>query len=152
MKLNRRDLAVTAAAAYGALALLGSIPAFADAADEKAVKDKVEALRMAILKADKAQLEALTDEHLSYSHSDGRIEDKAKFINGVMTRKAVVKSIEFPEMTIQIVGPNAVVRHLYVSESELDGKPSNVRIGALQVWQKQGSDWKLLARAGIKLG
>jgi hypothetical protein len=116
------------------------------------VKDNVEALRMALLKADKAKLEALTADQLSYSHSDGRVEDKAQFINGVMTRKAVVKSIEWPEMTIQIVLPNAIVRHLYVSESELDGKTNNVRIGALQVWQKQGNDWKLLARAGIKLG
>ena len=152
MTLSRRDLAIAGTVAFGALALLGPSIALADAADEKAVKDKVEALRVALLKGDKAQLEALTDEHLSYSHSDGRVEDKAKFINGVVTRKAVVKSIDWPEMTIQIVGPNAVVRHLYVSESELDGKPQNVRIGALQVWQKQGNEWKLLARAGIKLG
>src|SRR3954447_17596967 len=148
MKLTRRDLAAAGALAVGASALLGGRRAFAETADDKAVKDNVEALRMALLDADKAKLEALTADQLSYSHSDGRVEDKAKFINGVMTRKAVVKSLEWPEMTIQIVGPNAIVRHLYVSESELDGKTNNVRIGALQVWQKQGNDWKLLARAG----
>jgi len=105
-----------------------------------------------MLKADKAKLEALCADQLSYSHSDGRVENKTQVINGVMTRKAVVKSIDWPEMTVAVVGPNAIVRHLYVSESELDGKPQSVRIGALQVWQKQGNDWKLLARAGIKLG
>jgi hypothetical protein len=151
MKLSRRDVAAAGALALGVSALLGSSSAKADSPDMM-VKDNVEALRMALLNADKAKLEALTADQLSYSHSDGRVEDKAKFINGVMTRKAVVKSIEWPEMTIQIVLPNAIVRHLYVSESELDGKTNNVRIGALQVWQKQGNDWKLLARAGIKLG
>jgi cation diffusion facilitator CzcD-associated flavoprotein CzcO len=45
-----------------------------------------------------------------------------------------------------------IVRHLYVSESELDGKTTNTKIGVLQVWQKQDASWKLLARAGIRLG
>jgi ketosteroid isomerase-like protein len=50
-----------------------------------------------------------------------------------------------------IVGSSAVARHLYVSESELDGKPNSTKIGALQVWQKQDGSWKLLARQGYKL-
>jgi ketosteroid isomerase-like protein len=44
------------------------------------------------------------------------------------------------------------VRHLWVSESELDGKVTNTKIGVLQVWQKQDSGgWKLLARASFRL-
>jgi ketosteroid isomerase-like protein len=50
-----------------------------------------------------------------------------------------------------VVGDAAVVRHLYESESETDGKTANVKIGALQVWQKGGGNWKLLARQGYKL-
>src|SRR6266851_3002756 len=74
------------------------------------------------LKQDKAKMEALTAEQLSYSHSDARLEDKAKFIDGTMTRKATFKALEWPELTVRVVGNNAVVRHLWVSESELDGK------------------------------
>jgi ketosteroid isomerase-like protein len=43
------------------------------------------------------------------------------------------------------------VRHLWESESETDGKPASVRIGVLQVWQKQDGNWKLLARQGYSL-
>jgi ketosteroid isomerase-like protein len=68
-----------------------------------------------------------------------------------MNRKAVIKSIEFPELKVAVVGNNAVARHLYVSESEMDGKPNSVKIGVLQVWQKQDGNWKLLARQGYKL-
>src|SRR5258705_8711388 len=93
----------------------------------------------------------LTAEQLSYSHSDARLEDKAKFINAIMTRKAVFKSLDFPDLTVAIVGNNAIVRHLWVSESELDGKVTNTKIGVLQVWLKQDSSWKLLARASFKL-
>jgi len=73
-------------------------------------------------------------------------------IEGMMGRKSTIKSLEWPEMTVAIVGNNGIVRHLYVSESELDGKTTNTKIGVLQVWQKQDSGWKLLARAGIRLG
>ena len=126
-------------------------PSLADSADAAAVDKAVEGLRKALLEADKSQLEKLTAEQLSYGHSSGRVESKAQFIDGVMTRKAIVKSISFPEVTVAVVGDASIVRHLYESESETDGKASSVKIGALQVWQNQDGTWKLLARQGFKL-
>ena len=149
MKLTRRDLAAAGVFAVSAASLM--VPAMAATDDEEAVRQAVEALRKAILTQDKAKLETLAAGQLSYSHSDARLEDKAKFINSIMTRKAVVKSIDFPDLTVAIVGNNAIVRHLWVSESELDGKVTNTKIGVLQVWQKQDSSWKLLARAAFRL-
>jgi sulfur carrier protein ThiS len=101
--------------------------------------------------AEKGQLEKLTTEQLSYGHSDGRVQDKAQFIDGVVTRKALVKSLTFPQLTVAVAGNAAVVRHVYESESETDGKTTTVKIGALQVWQKRDGNWKLLARQGYKL-
>jgi hypothetical protein len=149
MKLSRRHLAAAGALALSAPILIRSV--HAQSADEATVKKAVEELRMAWFKQDKAKLESLTAEQLSYSHSDARLEDKAKFIDGAMTRKATFKSLEWPELTVEIVGNNAVVRHLWVSESELDGKVTNTKIGVLQVWQKQDGGWKLLARASWRL-
>ncbi len=149
MELSRRHLAAMGMLALGATSLVGT--ARAEGSDDTAVKKGVEELRVAILKQDKAKLDALTAAQLSYSHSDARVQNKAEFIDGVMTRKATVKSIEFPDLTVAMAGPNANMRHLYVSESELDGKTNHVKIGVLQVWQKQGSDWKLLARAAFRL-
>jgi len=151
MEITRRNLAPAGALAIGAASLLQSGTAMADSADATAVDKAVEALRKALLEADKSQLEKLTAEQLSYGHSSGRVESKAQFINGVMTRKAIYKSITFPEVTVAVVGDASIVRHLYESESETDGKPSSVKIGALQVWQKQDGTWKLLARQGFRL-
>jgi ketosteroid isomerase-like protein len=123
----------------------------ADAGDEAAVKDSVEALRKALLAADKAQLEQLAAAQLSYGHSSGKVQNKAEFVDGVMTRKGVVKSLDFPDLTVAVAGDAAIARHLYVSESETDGKPNNVRIGVLAVFQKQDGGWKLLARQAYKL-
>ena len=151
MHVSRRDLAVAGALALGASGLLHGPVALAEAGDEAAVKQSVEVLREALLKADKPQLERLTADQLSYGHSDGRVQDKAEFINGVMTRKATVKSLSFPDLKISMAGDAAIARHLYESESETDGKTNNVKIGVLSVWQKQGGNWKLLARQGYKL-
>jgi hypothetical protein len=130
MNLTRRDLAAAGVFALSATTLI--VPAMA-ATDDETVKQAVEALRKAILTQDKATLETLAAEQLSYSHSDTHLEDKVKFINTIMTRKAVLKSLDFPELTVAIVGNNAIVRHLWVSESELDGKVTNTKIGVLQV-------------------
>jgi ketosteroid isomerase-like protein len=151
MQITRRDLTVAGALALSVPTLLFGSPALADAGDEAAVKQNVEALREALLKADKAQLERLTADQLSYGHSDGRVQNKPEFIDGVMTRKARVKSINFPDLKIAVAGDAAIARHLYESESEMEGKTTNTRIGALEVWQKQGGNWKLLARQAYKL-
>jgi ketosteroid isomerase-like protein len=151
MHVTRRHLAVVGALAFSVPSLFFSSSALAETDDEAAVRQNVEALREALLKADKAQLERLTADQLSYGHSDGRVQNKPEFIDGVMTRKATVKSINFPDLKIAVAGDSAIARHIYESESETDGKPNNVRIGALQVWQKQGGNWKLLARQGYKL-
>ena len=151
MQMTRRDLAVAGALALGVPSLLFGSPAFAEAGDEAAVRQNVEALREALLKADKAQLARLTADQLSYGHSDGRVQNKPEFLDGVMTRKATVKSINFPDLKIEVAGDAAIARHLYESESEMDGKTTNTKIGTLELWQKQGGNWKLLARQGYKL-
>jgi ketosteroid isomerase-like protein len=150
MEVSRRNLAVAGVVAFGAARLIG--PALAQSGDEAAVKHAVEEMRSAYLKKDKAQLDAMTAPQLSYSHSDGRIQDKAEFIKGVMDRKADVKSLEYPDLTIHITGDVAIVRHLWVSESELEGKTTHTKIGVMQVWHKQSGDgWKLLARSSYRL-
>jgi hypothetical protein len=152
MNISRRELAVGTALVVGAsgLVLRGS-SADADAGEEAAVSQNVETLRRALLEGDKAALDRVSSAQLSYGHSNGRVQNKAEFIDGVMTRKQVVKSLTFPELKVAVVGNAAIARHLYLSDSELDGKMTMTKIGALQIWQKQDGAWKLLARQGFKL-
>jgi ketosteroid isomerase-like protein len=149
MKLTRRNLAAAGALALGASTLIR--PALAAATDEAAVTQAVEALRKATLTQDKAQLETLAADQVSYGHSSGVVQNKAELIDGVMTRKGTVKSIDFPELKVSVVGNAAIARHLWISEGETDGKPITTKIGVVQVWQKQDGGWKLLARQGYKL-
>jgi hypothetical protein len=150
MRITRRYLTVAGALALGGVGLWRSSSAVAASADEAAVAQAVEALRKAFFEQDKTQLEALCAEELSYGHSDGRVENKAQFINGVMMRKAILKSLTLSDHAITVVGTTAIARHTWASESETDGKPTSTKIGVLQVWQKQGGTWKLLARQSVR--
>ena len=151
MNVTRRDVVVAGALTLGASGALLGRSASAQGSDEAAVNEGVEVLRKGILEKDRAKLAQVTAEQISYGHSDGRVETKDEFIKAVLARKAVVKSLAFPELKVSVVGQSAVVRHTYLAESELDGKATTTRIGALQVWQKQDGAWKLLARQGFRL-
>jgi len=151
MNVSRRDVVVAGAIALGASGLVLGGSVGAEAGDEESVAQSVEILRKALLEADKAKLDQVASPQISYGHSDGRVQNKEQFINGVMTRKQTVKSLDFPELKVAVVGNAAIARHIYLSQSELDGKPTTTRIGALQVWQKQDGGWKLLARQGFRL-
>ena len=150
MSITRRHLVAASALALGGVGLLRSSSAVAGSAEEAAVAQAVEALRQATFGQEKPRLEVLCAEQLSYGHSDGRVENKAQFIDGVMTRKAIVKSLVLSDHTIAVVGTNAIARHKWASESETDGKLTSTKIGVLQVWLKQDGTWKLLARQAVR--
>lgn len=149
MKIDRRHLALPALA----IGLLGVVPALATPADEEAVKKNVEAFRKAQIAADAKALEALTAAELSYSHSDGRVEDKATFVKNATAGKSKILALEWKDPTIRVVGDAAIVRFHWVGESESvpDAKKSSTNLHVLMNWQKQGADWKLLTRASTKL-
>jgi ketosteroid isomerase-like protein len=149
--IGRRRLAAVALLATGTSALAVA-SARADEADVAAVTAAVAALTKAMLTADKGQLEALTADQLSYGHSGGVIQDKADFVKVIAEKKTVYKSIELSKQTVAVAGNDAIVRHAWESESGSgDGKWTVSKIGVLQVWQKQGANWRLLARQAFKV-
>ena len=149
MNIDRRQLALPALA----IGLLGVTPVFAASADEDAVAKSVEAFRAAQVAADAKAFDALCAAELSYSHSDGRVEDKAAFIANATNGKSKFVSLKYEDPKVRVVGPAAIVRFHWLGEAEAvaDGKKSSTNLHILMNWQKQGSDWKLLSRAATKL-
>ena len=154
MNIDRREL-ILPAFALGLLSVipLSLVPALAASADDEAVAEKVEAFRTAQFTSDAKALDALCAAELSYSHSDGRVEDKATFIANATNGKSKFLSLEYQDSKIRVVGPAAIVRFHWVGEQEAvaDGKKSATNLHILMNWQKQGADWKLLSRAATKL-
>jgi hypothetical protein len=153
MNLQRRRVAQAgAAAALLGVAASASRPARAQSADQRAVAEAVEALTKAMIDVDRAKLEALSADQLSYGHSAGRIENKKEFVDYLVSRASAFRRIDLSDQTISLVDNEAIVRHLMTGETiSPAGQVTPVRIGVLQVWQKQGSDWRLLARQAYRL-
>ena len=125
--------------------------ATATSQDEQAVTNVVEFLRQAMLNANKADLEKISHDNLIYAHSGGRVENKAQFVDNIVTKGTEFKTLFFKDLAIQITDDVAVVRH--VSESDLisRGKPNTVNLGVMLVFKKMANDWKLLARQAFAL-
>src|SRR3954468_466224 len=119
---------------------LGAKAAQELSADEEAVAKRVEAFRSAQVAADAKAFDELCAAELSYSHSDGRVEDKDTFVKNATAGKSKVLSLEYKDPWIRVVGDVAIVRFHWLGESETvpDGKKSSTNLHILMNWQKQG--------------
>lgn len=131
------------------LALHGYIQAQSN--DEKQLMASIESLRKAMLDPDRSKLESITASNLTYGHSAGKMENRAEFIEALVSGASDFTSINLTDQKIYLSGNTAVVRHTLSGSNNDGGKPGTVKLGVMTVWQKQQGKWKLLARQAIKL-
>lgn len=124
---------------------------FAQSKKEKAVADAVEKLRVAMIDANKTDLENSVADQLSYGHSGGHIDDKKEFVEKIVSGKSDFVTLDLTEQTIAISGKTAIVRHILSAKTNDGGKPGEVHLRILMIWQKQKGGWKLLARQAVKM-
>jgi ketosteroid isomerase-like protein len=117
---------------------------------EVAVQDAVKQLVAAMISGERAELEAVASEHLSYGHSGGHVEGKAEFVEKIASGKSDFVTIDISEQTIDIIGKTAVVRHMFNATTNDGGKPGTVKLKVLLIFQKENGAWKLLARQAVK--
>lgn len=121
-----------------------------DAQAKKDVEARVELLRTAMIDADAKKLKELTATELNYGHSGGHVDDQAAFIEKLVSGNSDFVTIELKDQTIQLVKDIAIVRHTLIATTNDRGKPGDVDIGVMLIWQKQNGTWKLLARQAFK--
>ncbi|KQP47554.1 nuclear transport factor 2 family protein [Pseudorhodoferax sp. Leaf274] len=143
-----RKLCLVAAAAAILSGCAGMPAGTAD--DTAAVAAAAEKLRIAMVDPTREALSALVADDLSYGHSGGKVDTKASFIADLLDAKSDFVTIAISEQTVKVVGDAAIVRHTLVADTNDSGKPGKVNIKILHVWQKQGGQWKLLARQAVR--
>lgn len=119
--------------------------------DVTAIASRMEIMRKAMLKPDKRILEDIAADVLTYGHSTGLIEDKASFIEDLVSGKTVFTEVNFLEQTIKVSGNTAWVRNHMTGATNNNNVPAKVDIIVMLVWQKQHGVWKLFARQAAKL-
>jgi ketosteroid isomerase-like protein len=124
---------------------------YAQSKDEAAITSAVETLRKAMVDADKKALEDISAPELSYGHSSGLVEDKAAFVENIVSGKSDFVTITLTDQTIKVVDNTAIVRHKFTADTNNGGTPGKVTLAMLLIWQKQKGEWKLLARQAARL-
>lgn len=115
------------------------------------VEQAVEQLRLALLSGERQALEKIAADGLSYGHSSGKIEDKAAFVEQMVSGRSDFEAITLSDQTIAVSGNTAIVRHILSASTRDAGKaPGSLRLAVLLVWVKEQGAWKLLARQAVK--
>jgi ketosteroid isomerase-like protein len=128
-----------------------SILTLAQSKDEKAVAAAVERLRVAMVDGNKTALENLVMDQLSYGHSSGHIDNKTEFVEKLVSGASDFVTIDLSGQTISVSDKTAIVRHKLDAKTNDGGKPAEVHLLVLLVWEKKHGHWKLLARQAVKV-
>ena len=130
---------------------LAIVTANAQSKDETAVAAAVEKLRKAMIDGNRQDLESIASDKLSYGHSSGLVESKSEFVEKIASGKSDFVTIDLPDQTISVSGKTAIVRHKLNATTNDGGKPGEVHLQVLLIFQKDQKQWKLLARQAVKL-
>ncbi|WP_214070836.1 nuclear transport factor 2 family protein [Mucilaginibacter sp. dw_454] len=128
-----------------------TVSLFAQSSDERAVAGQVEALRKAMIAGDKAVLNDVLADQLSYGQFFGPVNNKGQFIDALVSGQIAFTRIDLKDQRIVVDGNTAVVRHKFIADTNDKGKINNITIGVMQVWKKINNKWQLYARQGYKL-
>ena len=128
----------------GAITLLG-----ADASpDVRQVMSAMESMKKAMLTRDGAALGKLLSDDLMYTHSAGKVESKADFVESIASGKSIVEKLEYTDPVIRVYGNTAIWRgrvDLWHSATNI------VHMDVLHVWVRTPGGWKMVARQATKL-
>jgi hypothetical protein len=115
------------------------------------VESSIANLNAAMISKDKAGLEKLTAEELSFGHSTGVVENKSEFVQNVLSGPTTFYKIDISNQSINPADNFAIVRNISTISGSTKGQPLEIKIGVLMIWKKDRGVWKLLARQGFKL-
>jgi ketosteroid isomerase-like protein len=118
-------------------------------AEEKAVAAAVAAFNQAAKAGDAAKLGELLSEDLVYSHSSGKSETKKECIAGLVKGRPDFR--HGPNQIVRVYGRAAYVRTELVAHNVVDGQTTETPLIMLQVWAKDGGQWRMVARHTTRL-
>lgn len=119
--------------------------------EENQIEKRVEEFRMALIDPSRENLEDLCSIHLSYGHASGRVENYSQFVVTLISGANDFSSISFEDQSIQVTGNIAIARQTMNAKLSANGPEFSVKMGVMQIWQKENKNWKLIARQAFKI-
>lgn len=106
----------------------------------------------AILAADPVRLDAIFSDQLRYGHSNGKVDDKASFVQSLTSRKTIYESFNYQERAFTVAGPGVVLMTGRVIARAISaGPPVALDLNFLAAWREEHGRWRFLAWQSAKL-
>jgi ketosteroid isomerase-like protein len=100
----------------------------------------------ATLQADIPKLDPLLSAALVYGHADGRVQDKADYLQAVAAQRLRYEGYDYEEMKITPLSVDiATMTGRVRLRVSLDSKTASMRIRFLAVWRREDDAWRLFA-------
>jgi ketosteroid isomerase-like protein len=100
----------------------------------------------AVQKKDKAALQAMLTEDCSIYLPDADPLDGEDWVDSVMNKDFVLKNFVVRQMTVSDLGNAAVVSYDRIQESTYKGQNDGGEFYVVDLWKKDGANWKLSDR------
>lgn len=131
--------------------LLTMTASFSQTKDERNAEAAVSFLVRALESSNKAELESIASEELSYGHSNGLVEDKKAFVEALTNGSSDFENIKISNQSIKVTGNLALVRHRLDAGTLNKGVKGEIHLNVLLVFRKEKGEWKLLARQAARV-
>ena len=123
----------------------------ASAADTTAVRTADDARVAAMMNPDRATLEAIFSEDLRYSHSNGKVDTKASFVEALTSGKSVYAAIRYHERDFTLASPDIALMTGRADFHLGSADAPAMLLGFLAVWRLEDGVWRFLAWQSFKV-
>ncbi|HFA48669.1 MAG TPA: nuclear transport factor 2 family protein [Bacteroidetes bacterium] len=105
----------------------------------------------AMTKKDISFLQNILDENLTYSHSNGLVENKTQHLENIRSGGIVYQEMELEKSRIKRFKKTAVVNGIVRVKGLYKNTLFNIRLGYTDVYIKRKRKWKLVAWQSVRL-
>ena len=129
------------------------LPAIAAAEDARQEILAADARRFAaMVQGDQKALDGLLADDLTYTHSSGHLDTKARFLESLKSGTLRYLSIQPSDQLVRLYGDTAVVTGRAEVKAHSQGQDLAVTLLFTEVWVKSGGAWKLAAWQSTRVG
>lgn len=134
------------------LALLFSIPAVARDTTDAELLEIDASWNDLRLKPDVEGLDRILAEDWLLTHSDGRVQNKAEYLEELRTRTRRNQAIGNEDVRLRRYGTTAVVTGTSVQSAVSNGQPWSGRFRFTRVWVQRDGRWIMVASHSSRIG
>ena len=120
--------------------------------DEQAIWNNLIELHNAVFgNKDSIVIGKLVGSKLEYGHSTGSLEDRLTMIHNAGVNATKYEQVTNKLISIQTMGKVGILRLDLQGTSTDKGVITPLHLGIIQVWKREGDNWKLIERQAVKL-